>query len=100
MVHDKLMFERICICFDACKGFLFGCRVVVGLDGCHLKGPHLGQLLTVVGINPNNKIFPICYAVVKVGSKDSWSWFLQLLIEDLSINNLDVWAFISYKQKV
>ena len=65
------------ICFDACKKrFLSGCRVVVGLYGCHLKGPHLGQLLATISIDQNNQIFPICYVVVKVESKDSWSWFL------------------------
>ena len=73
---------------------------MVGLDGYHFKGPHPGQLLTVIGINPNTKIFPICYAIVVVESKDSWFWFLQLLIEILSIKNLEVWAFINDKQKI
>ena len=103
LVYDKLVFEMIYIyiCCDACKkGFLFGCRAMVGLDGCHFKGPPSGQLLTVIGINPNNKIFPICYAIVVVESKDSWFWFLQLLIEILSIKNLEVWAFINDKQKI
>ena len=56
--------------------FLSGCRAVVGFDGCHLKGPHFEQLLTIVGTDINNKIFPICFSVVEVESKDSWSWFL------------------------
>ena len=39
-------FERLYICFNACKtGFLSGCKPVVGLDGCHLRGPHKGVLL-------------------------------------------------------
>ena len=32
------MFMRFYVCFDACKkGFLAGCRKVIGLDGCFLK---------------------------------------------------------------
>ncbi|XP_027082284.1 uncharacterized protein [Coffea arabica] len=39
-------FERLYICFNACKtGFLSGCKPVVGLDGCHLRGPHKGENL-------------------------------------------------------
>ncbi|KAL0346562.1 UNVERIFIED_CONTAM: hypothetical protein Scaly_1672200 [Sesamum calycinum] len=32
------------------KGFLSGCRPFIGVDGCHLKGPHGGVLLTAVGV--------------------------------------------------
>ena len=101
LVYDKLVFE-IYIYMLRCmqEGVFIGCRAMVGLDGCHFKGPHPGQLLKVIGINPNNKIFPICYAIVVVESKDSWFWFLQLLIEILSIKNLEVWAFINDKQKI
>ena len=32
------MFMRFYVCFDACKkGFLAGCRKVIGLDGCFLR---------------------------------------------------------------
>ena len=72
LVEDKAMFQRIYIYFDACKrGFLSRCRRLDGFDGCHIKGPHPGQLLTVVSIDPNNQIFPICYAIVEVESKDT-----------------------------
>ncbi|KAK4409404.1 hypothetical protein Sango_0013400 [Sesamum angolense] len=32
------------------KGFLSGCRPFIGVDGCYLKGPHGGVLLTAVGV--------------------------------------------------
>ncbi|KAL0320080.1 UNVERIFIED_CONTAM: hypothetical protein Sradi_5269500 [Sesamum radiatum] len=64
------MFLRLYICLDACKrGYLEGCRPVIGLDGCHLKGPHKGVLLSAVGIDPNNCIFPICYCVAETRTK-------------------------------
>ncbi|XP_020413352.1 uncharacterized protein LOC109947482 [Prunus persica] len=53
------------------KGFVEGCRPVVGVDGCHLKGPCSGQILTAVGVDGNN---------------------------DLGIQNGLAWVFISDKQ--
>ncbi|KAL0374433.1 UNVERIFIED_CONTAM: hypothetical protein Sradi_3359000 [Sesamum radiatum] len=51
-------FEKFYVCFSAMKdGFLGGCRPIIGVDGCHLKGPHGGILLTAVGVDPNNNLF-------------------------------------------
>ncbi|KAH0714857.1 hypothetical protein KY284_007762 [Solanum tuberosum] len=59
-------FQRFYICFSVCKErFKSGCRKIVGVDGCWLKGPMYGtQLLAVVGLDPNNNIYPIAYAVM------------------------------------
>ncbi|VVA38674.1 PREDICTED: LOC107462923 isoform, partial [Prunus dulcis] len=43
---ENPIFKRIYVCFGALKkGFVEGCRQVVGFDGCHVKGSHLGQIL-------------------------------------------------------
>ncbi|KAL0430654.1 UNVERIFIED_CONTAM: hypothetical protein Sradi_0691400 [Sesamum radiatum] len=55
-----------------------GCRPVIGVDGCHLKGPYGGVLLTAVSIDPNN-LYPLAYAVVAGETRESWQWFLELL---------------------
>ncbi|CAL2265102.1 unnamed protein product [Prunus armeniaca] len=81
------------------KGVLEGCRPVIGVDAYHLKGPYPGQILTDVGVYVNNGIFPIAYDVAEIENKDSWIWFLYLLIEDLGITNGLSWVFISNKQK-
>ncbi|KAL3502530.1 hypothetical protein ACH5RR_036979 [Cinchona calisaya] len=40
-ISGKERFQRMYICFEALKrGFREGCRPAVGLDGCHLGGPH------------------------------------------------------------
>ncbi|KAG8380300.1 hypothetical protein BUALT_Bualt06G0001300 [Buddleja alternifolia] len=60
----ELRFSYFYVCFKALKdGFLGGCRPIIGVDGCHLKGPHGGILLTAVGVDPNNNMFPIAYTV-------------------------------------
>nr|GMD82212.1 uncharacterized protein LOC109174707 [Ipomoea batatas] len=87
---------------EACKeGFLRGCRPFFGIDGCHLNGPQKGgQLLSAVGVDGDNILFPIAFAIEEGELKDSWLWFLDLLDSDLNISsNPGAWTVISYKQK-
>ncbi|GJS16985.1 hypothetical protein Tco_0411457 [Tanacetum coccineum] len=44
-------------------GWTAGCRKVIGLDGCFLKGTINGELLTAMGRDANNQMFPIAWAV-------------------------------------
>ncbi|XP_019246896.1 PREDICTED: uncharacterized protein LOC109226558 isoform X1 [Nicotiana attenuata] len=101
IANKPYIFQRIYICFAACKeGFKAGCRKIVGVDGCWLKGPMYGtQLLTAVGLDANNNIFPIAYAVVEKETRDTWSWFLNYLSIDLDIDDHGGWTFMSDKQK-
>ncbi|KAK4403266.1 hypothetical protein Sango_0695200 [Sesamum angolense] len=71
----------------------------LGVDGCHLKGPHGGILLTAVSIDPNNNLYPLAYAVVSGETRESWEWFLELLKGDLNVVRDDTYTFISDKQK-
>ncbi|KAF2307870.1 hypothetical protein GH714_032792 [Hevea brasiliensis] len=48
------------------KAFNVGSKNLICLDGCWLKGTYGGQLLSAVTIDPNDCIFPIAYAVVKI----------------------------------
>ncbi|KAL0401435.1 UNVERIFIED_CONTAM: hypothetical protein Slati_4173400 [Sesamum latifolium] len=81
------------------EGFLGGCRPIIGVDGCHLKGPHGGILLTAVGVDPNNNLYPIAYAVVQKESRDTCEWFLTILKQDLNIQRDNEFTFMSDKQK-
>ncbi|CAL8151536.1 unnamed protein product [Prunus armeniaca] len=38
---------------------------LIGIDGCHLKGPYTWQVLTVVGVDGNNGLYPVAYVVVE-----------------------------------
>ena len=53
-------FQMIYFCFAALKeGFKVGCRKMIGLDGCFLKGLVKGEILTAVGRDANNQMYPI-----------------------------------------
>lgn len=82
-------FNTLYMSLDACKrGFLSGCRPLICLDGCRIKTKFGGQLLTAVGIDPNDCIYPIAMAVVEVESLSSWRWFLEILALTIHIHGL------------
>jgi hypothetical protein len=77
-------FQRLYVSLAAMKnGFREGCRPVVGVDACFLKGHYKGQLMATVGRDANNNMYPIAMAVVEAETKDSWTWFLEALVADL-----------------
>lgn len=99
--NGRKRFKRFYTCFGPLKrGFRSGCRPLVGLDGCHLKGPYGGQLLAAVGTDANDGMYPIAWAVVEAENTESWSWFLINLKSDLGIENDGAFTFISDRQKV
>ncbi|KAL0298174.1 UNVERIFIED_CONTAM: hypothetical protein Sangu_3157000 [Sesamum angustifolium] len=92
--------QRMYFCLKGMRdGFIEGCRPLIGLDGCFLKGLFKGQLLAAIGRDPNDNIYPIAVAYVEVEKYDSWEWFLNLLLRDIGSHNERGWAFISDRQK-
>ena len=59
-------FKRMYIRYNAQKvGFLGGCKPIIGLDGCHLKGRFGGQILAATARDANDIIFPVVFVVVE-----------------------------------
>nr|KAJ0198283.1 hypothetical protein LSAT_V11C700377750 [Lactuca sativa] len=74
-------------------------RGLVGLDGAFMKGPFPGQVLTTAGLDSNNGIYPLAYAIVESENTASWKWFLENLGDDLELGiNLN-YTFISDRRK-
>ncbi|KAG8502941.1 hypothetical protein CXB51_000733 [Gossypium anomalum] len=97
----KAQYEKIYeYLLEACKdGYRAGCRRIVGLDRCFLKGYYGGYLLAAVGVDANNGIYPLAYAAVESKNQASWLWFLELLAIDLEIVSSYQICFMSDKQK-
>ncbi|XP_017410986.1 uncharacterized protein LOC108323135 [Vigna angularis] len=79
----KSIFKRFYACLKACKDSFVSCRPIIGLDGAFLKGRHRGELLTVVARDANDQMLPLAYAIIEVENKETWTWFMELLIEYL-----------------
>ncbi|XP_022036681.1 uncharacterized protein LOC110939250 [Helianthus annuus] len=93
-------FKRIYVCLGSLKqGFKAIGRELLGLDGAFIKGPYPGQVLSAVGVDPNNGIYPLAYAVVEAETLNSWTWFLQCLGKDLELESNSNFTFISDRQK-
>ncbi|XP_021744830.1 uncharacterized protein LOC110710797 [Chenopodium quinoa] len=95
------LFLRMYVCLSPLvRGFLKGCRPLIGVDGCHLKGSYPGQILVVVGKDGNNSIYPFAWATVEVENKETWSWFLECLKQ--SLDDLEMgggFTYMSDRQK-
>nr|KAJ0197684.1 hypothetical protein LSAT_V11C700371480 [Lactuca sativa] len=97
---DTRMFRRIYICLGALEeGLKANLSDFIGLDGTFMKGPYPGQVLTVVGVDSNNGIYPLAYALVENETTDSWTWFLEQLGDDLELYANSNFTFISDRQK-
>ncbi|GJZ55800.1 multidrug resistance-associated protein 5 [Tanacetum coccineum] len=79
---------------------LAGCRKIIALDGCFLKRPNQGEILTAIGRDGNNHIYPVALAVVNVENKDNWTWFLELLEEDLGCSRGNGLTLMSDQHKL
>ncbi|GKV00609.1 hypothetical protein SLEP1_g13276 [Rubroshorea leprosula] len=94
-VGEKV-FMRMYVCLKVIKdGWKNGCRGIFGVDGCFLKGICKGVLLSAVGRDGNNQMYPITCAVVEYENNDSWTWFMQRLAFDLELGTGHGYTMIS-----
>nr|GEY86759.1 transposase, mutator type [Tanacetum cinerariifolium] len=97
--NTERKFKRVYVCLGPLKdGFKAGKRDLLGLDGCFLSGSYLGWILTAVGVDLNNGIYPLTYAIVESENKDSWKWFLECVGDDLHLFRNSNFTFISDRQ--
>ena len=72
--QPKTHFDRCILSFPELReGFKRGCRPFIGIDGCHLKGPYKGVLLSAVALDANIGIYPITVCVCTVESTSTWT---------------------------
>ncbi|GKE36660.1 hypothetical protein Tco_1460065, partial [Tanacetum coccineum] len=77
----------------------FRCYGKMMVTESSFQKPNVGEIITAVGKDGNNHIYPIGWAVVNVENKDNWSWFLELLCEDIDMPTRNGLALISYQHK-
>lgn len=66
MCQDIWKFKRIYVCLGALKqGFESWKWELLCLDNAFMKGAYPVQILTTVGIDGNNGIYPLAYAIVE-----------------------------------
>ncbi|XP_026399004.1 uncharacterized protein LOC113294845 [Papaver somniferum] len=74
-----------------------GCRLVIGLDGSHLNGKLGGVMLSAVGIDGQNGVFPICVMICMSETEENWFMMLKELRK--RIPDMPGLTFISDRMK-
>ncbi|XP_061349601.1 uncharacterized protein LOC133294860 [Gastrolobium bilobum] len=93
-------FRRIYVSFHACKvGFIASCRPIIVLDRCFLKSHFGGHLLSAIGRDGDDGMFPIAMAIVEAENRESWTWFMFQLLNDMCGVDPTNIVFISDMQK-
>ncbi|KAL0449559.1 UNVERIFIED_CONTAM: hypothetical protein Slati_1512300 [Sesamum latifolium] len=99
-IHSTPVFKRFFLGLSALRdGFLDRCSPFLGFDGCHLKRSFGGVLLATIGLDGNNRLFPVAFAVVESECKEFWTFFfenLSMLVGGFSIDK--PWTFMSSSQ--
>ncbi|KAL9687340.1 hypothetical protein QQ045_031740 [Rhodiola kirilowii] len=70
---NKMSVDRVFRAFGAGIQAFTHCRPIIGIDGIHFFGKYK-TLLVAVGLDANNYLLPLAYALVE--SENSWSWFM------------------------
>jgi zinc finger SWIM domain-containing protein 3 len=105
-VHYRLLvdernhrFRRVFICPKETADCFKFLRGLVATDGAHLKGVFVQTLLVAVGIDANNHIVPLAWAVVESETESSWRWFLRELATAIPNLNTETTTLISDRDK-
>jgi hypothetical protein len=56
---------------------------VISVDSTFLTGKYRGVLLIATGVDGENRLVPLTFALVESENIDSWSWFLHLVRRDV-----------------
>jgi hypothetical protein len=54
-------------------------RPFTAIDGTHTKSQYRMMLLVACGIDANNHVVPLAWALVPIENHEWWTWFLKYL---------------------
>ncbi|TXG50991.1 hypothetical protein EZV62_023515 [Acer yangbiense] len=81
------------------QSFLDGCRLFIEVDGCHLKGPYGGVLLSAVALDANNGLFSLVVYICEKETQFNCEWFLSNLKIHVKFPSGRNLTFMSDRQK-
>ncbi|XP_048229493.1 uncharacterized protein LOC125369992 [Ricinus communis] len=89
MEEDNSIFQGLYIYFCGLrKGFMQGCRPIISPDGAFLKNILGDAILSKIGRDDNNQMYPIAWAAMLAENESTWRWFLTRFFNDLFIDTV------------
>ncbi|XP_057807128.1 uncharacterized protein LOC131021814 [Salvia miltiorrhiza] len=77
-VDDDGRFKHLFVALAAsATPFMFSLRLVIVVDGTHLKGKNRGILFVAVTKDGNESLFPLAYGVGPKENDESWTYFMS-----------------------
>ncbi|KAI0511363.1 hypothetical protein KFK09_011993 [Dendrobium nobile] len=69
-------FHRLFWSFNACIEGFRHLRPLITIDSAELHGKYSGSLLVATGVDGNDSLFPLAFAVAESETEETWTWFL------------------------
>lgn len=69
-------FQRVFWAFGSSIEGFKSCRPVINIDGTHLYCQYQKTMLVAIGVDVNDKLYPLAFTIVEGENNDSWvgSW--------------------------
>lgn len=98
-VSDNNRFEAIFVMLGSTRATLHTLRPFYALDGTHTRSQYNLTLLIAVGIDGEDRVLPLAWALVPVENEVWWSWFCKNLVEAFEDDLLPLYVVISDRDK-
>ena len=79
MVFRSMFCREFFWCFSQSAEAFKHCRLLVLVDGIFLTGKYRGVLMIAVGVDSDNQLGPLAFALVEGENNNIWCWFLKLV---------------------
>ncbi|KAG0474047.1 hypothetical protein HPP92_015904 [Vanilla planifolia] len=76
---DVRQFNRLFWSFGASIEGFRHLRPLITIDSAELHGKYSGSLLVATGIDGNDGLFPLAFAIAESETEETWNWFLRCI---------------------
>jgi hypothetical protein len=98
-ITDTGRFEALFMMFGAVRATLSCLRPFYALDGTHTRSRYNLTLLLAVGIDAEDRVHPLAFALVPIENEQWWSWFCTHLIDAFEDDLPSEYVIISDRDK-
>ena len=71
----------------------------MALDACHTRSKFRMMLIVAVGIDANDNVLLLSWALVPIENKEWWTWYCKFLKECFQWMDSEAFVFISDREK-